>query len=168
MKGPFHTIYQNSVFENSPKNKFGKNTKVFNVIRIATLILLSVCSIQVMLAQTITTGTVVGPYCAGSDLNIPYTYSGGTPSAGNIFTAQLSDANGSFASPINIGTFTSQLTAWTVPATIPATIVAGTGYRVRVRGSAPSIIGGDNGAGITLYEIYTGNTILYESIGTGS
>ncbi|MFM9837136.1 MAG: T9SS type A sorting domain-containing protein [Cyclobacteriaceae bacterium] len=64
---------------------------------------------------------------------------------GNVFTAQLSNASGSFASPIDIGsastTFAGQITV-----TIPTTQSAGSGYRIRVVGSTPSTIGTDNGA----------------------
>ncbi len=116
-------------------------------------------------SQTITTGTVTGPFCAGSKLNVPYIYSGGTPAGGNVFTAQLSDASGSFASPLNIGTFTSTLTNWTVAAVIPSTITQGTGYRVRVVSSSPVVVGSPNNANITLYEIYTGNQVFVEGNG---
>ncbi len=118
--------------------------------------------------QSISTGVVNGPLCGSSKLNVPYTFSEGTLVAGNIFTAELSDANGSFASPVNIGTFTSTATSGTVAANIPATIVQGFGYRVRVRSSSPAVVGSPNGANITLYEMYTGGQIFAEGIGTVS
>jgi hypothetical protein len=127
--------------------------------------LISFCTI----GQTISTGVVVGPFCAGSKLNVPYVYSGGALGSGNTFVAELSDANGSFASAVTIGTFaTTTLTNWTVAATIPATIVQGTGYRVRVRSTNPAVIGSASSTDITLYEMYTGNQVFVESIGTAS
>jgi hypothetical protein len=100
-------------------------------------------------AATITTGTVSPvSFCAGSSLNIPYTITG-TFTAGNIFTAELSDASGSFAVPVSIGTLAST-TAGSVTATIPGGTVAGTGYRIRVTGSTPAIVGTDNGTDISI------------------
>ncbi len=69
--------------------------------------------------------------------------------AGNIFTAELSDANGSFASPISIGTLASQ-TPGTITATIPNLVFDGNGYRIRVRSSNPAVIGTDNGSNLTI------------------
>src|SRR5690242_523610 len=78
-------------------------------------------------AQTISTGSVSGsPFCINSIANVPFTITGSFNS-GNIFTAQLSDASGNFASPVNIGTVTSTV-AGSVAATIPAGTPAGTGY----------------------------------------
>ena len=51
---------------------------------------------------SIQTGALTGSYCAGTALSVPFTAS--NFAAGNVFTAQLSDAAGSFASPVNIGT----------------------------------------------------------------
>lgn len=60
--------------------------------------------------------------------------------AGNVFTAELSDNSGSFASPIVIGSLTSA-TIGTIPATIPNSSVSGNGYRIRVVSSDPAIVG---------------------------
>lgn len=79
------------------------------------------------------------PVCRGANLNIPFTLN--TPvNAGNTFTAQLSDANGNFGSPVNIGTL-SGTTAGTINATIPIGTAAGTSYRVRIISSDPVQIG---------------------------
>src|SRR5947207_2088433 len=56
-------------------------------------------------------------YVAGAQLNVNYTGSGFV--AGNVFTAQLSDATGNFASPTSIGTLTSTGNSGTINATIP-------------------------------------------------
>jgi len=55
----------------------------------------------------------------------------------NIFTVQLSDKNGSFGSPVNIGTKVSD-TSGTINCITPPSISPGTGYRVRVIASSPS------------------------------
>lgn len=76
----------------------------------------------------------------------------GTFAAGNIFTAQLSDASGSFGSPTSIGTLTSSTSgAQTIPATIPTSVPAGNGYRIRVVSSSPSLISTtDNGTNLVV------------------
>jgi hypothetical protein len=98
--------------------------------------------------ERIRTGSVDASVCASSSFNVPYTATdiGG----GNTFTAQLSNAAGSFASPINIGTLAGNASTAVINVTIPATISAGTGYRIRVTSSSPPSIGSDNGANITI------------------
>jgi len=82
------------------------------------------------------------PVCRGAELLIPYTLN--TPVVGaNVFTAQLSDANGNFANPTNIGTLTSTA-AGTISATIPIGMPAGNAYRVRIISSSPVQIGNVN------------------------
>ncbi|MDH4470998.1 MAG: T9SS type A sorting domain-containing protein [Fluviicola sp.] len=84
-------------------------------------------------------------YCPGDDETIGFEALG-TYNAGNIFIAQLSDATGSFASPVNIGTLASTASGiQSISATYPVSTPAGTAYRVRVIASDPSVIGGDNG-----------------------
>lgn len=53
----------------------------------------------------------------------------------NIFTAQLSDKTGSFASPLNIGSISSDSSS-AISCIIPGNISPGTGYRVRVISSS--------------------------------
>jgi hypothetical protein len=102
---------------------------------------------------TISTSAISGsPFCVGNSatatVSVPFTITG-TFNAGNVFTAQLSDASGSFASPQNIGSIT-QTTSGTINATIPATVSAGTGYRIRVVSSNPSVDGSNNGSNLTI------------------
>jgi gliding motility-associated-like protein len=104
------------------------------------------------------------PVCAGQPLTIPFN-AAGTWDAGNVFTAQLSNASGSFASPTAIGTLTlsgNNLTGNSITATIPSATPNGTGYRIRVVGSAPS--GGpgtfnDNGENIEVQALPALNAI---------
>jgi len=98
---------------------------------------------------TITTGSISPTsYCPGSSVSVPFIITG-TFASGNVFTAQLSDANGSFAGPTSIGTLNS-LVAGTINATIPSGQVAGAGYRIRVISSNPVVTGSDNGSNITV------------------
>ncbi|MES2518450.1 MAG: hypothetical protein V4585_10105 [Bacteroidota bacterium] len=82
-------------------------------------------------------GNIPTSWCKITNFNIPYTVTG-TYTSGNIFTAQLSDATGSFSSPTTLGTLTAT-TSGTIVGTIPNTIVVGTGYLIRVISSTPSI-----------------------------
>ena len=99
--------------------------------------------------QTITTGTITGsPFCSGAAVSVPFTITG-TYTSGNVFTAQLSDASGSFTAPVTIGTIV-QTTAGTISGTIPAGTPTGTGYRIRVVSSTPAITGTDNVSDLTV------------------
>ena len=70
--------------------------------------------------------------------------------AGNIYSVELSDASGSFASPITIGTLASTSNSATINFTIPSGTATGAGYRIRVVSSAPSVTSADNGSDITI------------------
>ncbi len=83
------------------------------------------------------------PYCSSQSVNIGYSVIGAF-GAGNVFTAQLSDANGSFTAPVSIGT-KSSVTSGTIAATIPNNTPTGTKYRIRVVSSNPIVAGPDNG-----------------------
>ncbi len=128
----------------SMKRRLRKN-RVF----VLGIILLNLFSVSTVLAQTITTGTITGsPFCVPAAVSVPYTITG-TYLPGNIFTAQLSDGSGSFASPVSIGTLISTI-ADTIPASIPAGTSPGTGYRIRVVSSTPAVTGTDNGIDLSI------------------
>lgn len=76
-------------------------------------------------------------YCPGDAISIPFEAFG--TYTGNTFTAQLSNASGSFASPVSIGTLALSGTnvSGTISATIPVGTAAGTQYHVRVISSTP-------------------------------
>ncbi len=99
-------------------------------------------------ALTITTGSIADPICAGTTISVPYTIVG-TYGQSNIFTAQLSDANGSFSSPVDIGSLLA-VGSSTITATIPANTIPGEGYRVRVISSAPAVTGTSNPTLLTI------------------
>ncbi|MFA6570617.1 MAG: kelch repeat-containing protein, partial [Bacteroidota bacterium] len=101
------------------------------------------------IAITITTGTVSGsPFCAGSPVSVPFTITG-QYNQGNVFTVQLSNADGEFTNPVSIGTLTGTASG-TVNAVIPSNTVAGTEYRIRVVSSSPQITGSNNGTNLTV------------------
>ncbi len=74
--------------------------------------------------------------CLGQGLTIPFSTLG-TFTGGNVFTAELSDSNGDFTSPMSIGTVSST-TAMPITATIPANLPPGNGYKIRVTSSSPA------------------------------
>ncbi|MBK9175701.1 MAG: hypothetical protein IPM46_05055 [Flavobacteriales bacterium] len=99
--------------------------------------------------NSIATGALAGSaYCQGAQLSVPYTALG-TYIGGNIFSAQLSDASGSFAAPTVIGTLASTVSG-SISCTIPALAPPGTGYRIRVVSSDPVTVGSANAVDITI------------------
>ncbi|RYZ53352.1 MAG: hypothetical protein EOP49_07490, partial [Sphingobacteriales bacterium] len=107
---------------------------------------------------TIATGAVSPlSLCAGAGISVPFTIDAAAQ-AGNVFTAQLSNANGSFANPVNIGNVSST-SASTINATIPAGTAAGSGYRIRVISSAPVVTGASNTANITVNSLPASSVI---------
>ncbi len=91
-------------------------------------------------------------FCSGSKIFVGYLASGLLLST-QVLDVQLSDANGSFASPIIIGTF--QIILYTTDpsgiatCTLPAG-ANGNGYRIRVVCNNPALISPDNGYNITI------------------
>lgn len=104
-------------------------------------------------SNAITTGTSLTPssWCEGAatTINVDFT-STGTFNGGNVYTAQLSDASGSFASPTAIGTLSSTANSGTITAIVPGATPAGTGYRIRVVSDNPATVGSDNGSDLVI------------------
>lgn len=98
---------------------------------------------------TITSPVASGTYCAGTNVTVSYTNSPTTFGTGNVFTAQLSDAAGSFASPVSIGTRTAT-TAGNITAAIPYTTTTSSLYRIRVLSSNPTYTSQSNGVDLTI------------------
>jgi len=102
-----------------------------------------------------------------ASVSVPFTLTG-SMNSGNIVTAQLSDASGSFVSPQNIGTLTAT-TSGTVPGTIPAGTATSSNYRIRVVSSSYPITAADNGTNITISDVtgiqnyQSANTSVYFS-----
>ncbi len=124
------------------RNQSSGNDPAFGIdnVRITTTVV----------SNTITTSTINPTvYCAGNNISVNFT-STGTFNAGNVYTLQMSDASGSFASPVTIGTLNSTANSGTITGTIPGGTAPGTGYRFRVISSNPAVIGSDNGQNITI------------------
>jgi hypothetical protein len=99
----------------------------------------SSCDKSVVLTNDIGPDTYCVTPTAGASISIPFT-AYGSYTAGNVFTAQLSNSSGSFASPVTLGTLSLAGTnvSGTVSGTIPANTAAGNNYKVRVSASAPA------------------------------
>ena len=96
---------------------------------------------------TTTASTYASPYCLTSSAGsaaFPVAFTSSSVVAGSTYTAQLSDASGSFAAPTALGTGTSS----PLSATIPAGTASGTGYRIRVVSGTTA--GTDNGSNLTV------------------
>lgn len=118
-----------------------------------------------VVGPTITTGTISGsPFLPGDAVSVPYTITG-TFTAGNIFTAQLSDSTGLYTSPVNIGTLTSTA-AGTISATIPINAIPATGYRIRVVSDQPMVNGSDNGVDLNIVAPVSYKINVVSSLGT--
>lgn len=100
-------------------------------------------------ANSITT-SAINPlnYCPEQTVQIPFSIQGNF-NAGNVFTAQLSNAAGNFNNPVNIGSL-SGTNSGIINGTIPPGTPAGTGYRIRIVSSNPEVTGTDNGENITI------------------
>lgn len=100
-------------------------------------VLLALAASGVCEAQ-ITIDTPPSILCSPGPMSLPYT-AVGTFNPGNVFTAELSDASGSFAAPAVIGS-TAALGSGSISCTLPPGLV-GNGFRLRVNSSDPALIG---------------------------
>lgn len=96
--------------------------------------------------NSITTGAITGgPFtvdCSGTDDTGTVAFTSlGVYTAGNIYSAEMSDASGSFASPIVIGTLASTANSGSISFTIPAAMPTGTGYLIRIVSDSPITTG---------------------------
>ncbi|OFZ63794.1 MAG: hypothetical protein A3D92_05975 [Bacteroidetes bacterium RIFCSPHIGHO2_02_FULL_44_7] len=104
-------------------------------------------------SNTISTGNLsLGTWCSGTPIDDVLDFTAtGTYNGGNVYTAQLSDAAGSFAAPTTIGTLISSASGTlSVNINIPGATPAGSSYRVRVIASNPATVGSDNGSDIVI------------------
>ncbi|MBC6608623.1 endo-1,4-beta-xylanase [Hymenobacter sp. BT188] len=112
--------------------------------------------------STITTATTLSAptFCGGSTLSVPFSVAG-VVAANQAFTAELSDATGSFANPTAIGSVTASAAgSYAVAATIPANTPEGTRYRIRVTSSNPSVLGNANRTNLTINPVFTAPELL--------
>lgn len=102
-------------------------------------------------------------FCDGANVSVNFTPTG-TFNAGNIFTAELSDAMGSFAVPTSIGTLNSTSTSpQTIAATIPLATPAGSQYRIRITSSNVALTGADNGTDLLINALPNVQATVYAS-----
>jgi hypothetical protein len=87
--------------------------------------------------------------CAGKTYSVSYT-AVLVKNSGNVFTVQLSNASGSFASPVPIGSLVST-NSGIIPVLIPANTTPGTGYRIRIVSSNPALTSKDNGTNLNIF-----------------
>ncbi len=104
--------------------------------------------------------------CPGSGFVVNAKASG-VYNAGNIFTAQLSDSTGSFASPVNIGADTlspiGNAEPVSINATMPSPTSNGTLYKVRVVSSNPVVTAIDNTQNISVNNLGISGAIKGQS-----
>jgi hypothetical protein len=88
--------------------------------------------------------------CSNDTFHVSYTPVNTTLyNTGNVFSVELSNATGSFASPTVIGSVTST-TAGTIICTIPTGVASGAGYRIRVTSSNVRSKMPDNGTNLSI------------------
>ena len=87
--------------------------------------------------ESLSVGNLPSTFCPGSTISIPYTAI--DISGSNTYTAELSNASGSFSNPTIIGIKTGN-SSGSMNVTIPATIAAGLNYHIRLKSSFPSLI----------------------------
>ena len=88
--------------------------------------------------------------CEKASISIPFTVSGNFL-AGNIFTAQLSDNQGSFTNSQSIGSIAG-ISSGSILCRIPSGI-SGNGYRIRIVSSSPIYNGNNNGSNISIHSL---------------
>lgn len=98
------------------------------------------------------TAPAISTLCIESSISIPFN-SVGKFGTGNIYKLQLSDANGSFSSPTNIGTLASTDNTGSINGVIPSGTTLGANYKIRIIGSLPTK--GSNEIAITIAAIPT-------------
>jgi len=88
-------------------------------------------------------------FCVGNNILVKF-QSSGTFQSGNVYSLEMSDANGNFSSPTVIGTKSSISNNDSILGVIPLNTPTGSGYRFRVTSSNPNVTGSDNGQNILI------------------
>jgi len=78
-------------------------------------------------------------FCARDSFNVGYQATG-TYQAGNIFTVEMSDGAGSFATPVTIGAVAAT-TSGLIACYLPAHTADGAGYKLRIKSSSTLVVG---------------------------
>jgi hypothetical protein len=126
-----------------------------------TILLATVFSVAISLGQTINKSTVSpASVCQGGAISVAFTSA--TFPGGTTFTAQISDASGSFASPLATATGTSSA----ISITIPAGAAAGATYLARVISASPAVVG-DASDAFTINAIPAAPTVTDKNYNVG-
>ncbi len=103
----------------------------------------------------ITIGSVdAGPFTPGSTIAVPFSISAGCAAQGNQFQLYLSDQNGNFGTETLIGNYTGFYTTY-INGKLPASLTPGTGYKVRIKSTAPAF----TSTASTAFEIKAGPAV---------
>lgn len=86
---------------------------------------------------TLTSLSPATSFCTGGQVTV--NFSATNFNAANVFTAQLSNSTGSFASPTILGTL-SGANGGSITGTLSTSQAVGSGYRVRIVASSPSLV----------------------------
>lgn len=121
-----------------------------HLLTIAVLLTLALMSSRKVAGQTITVSTIPETLCAGENFTLNYSASGFTAIGANKFIAELSDASGSFTTPINIGENITLAMDGSLDVIIPESTVLDSGYRIRVNSTEPAVTGDNNGTDINV------------------
>lgn len=76
-------------------------------------------------------------YCVGDSITVYFSNDDTVFAGSNQFHFEMSDASGSFISPVALGSYTTIAVTDSAKFILPASITAGTGYRVRIRSTEP-------------------------------
>jgi hypothetical protein len=109
-------------------------------------------SVTVDPVSILTINGVLSSYCVNKPASVGYHAPAQCAqyASDNVFSVQLSDAGGSFANPVVIGSIKSKTPNGTIPITFKGNTPNGTNYRMRIVSSDPYETGPDNGVNITL------------------
>jgi hypothetical protein len=86
-------------------------------------------------SQTMSLQTINSNWCQGQTIQVPYTILGSFDST-NVFSLQLSDANGSFTDALVLATHVG-FQSDTITFTVPAHLLTGSAYKLRLVSSLP-------------------------------
>jgi len=168
------TTIQNSVLDNQASLMIGFNfVNTSNLFASPTDPAFGIDDFQILSSpstiNTINTDPILlGPYCPGQPISVPFSASG-TFSSSNVYSAQLSNSFGLFTSPISIGTLNGSATSGVINAVIPLGTTPGTLYQIRVVANSPNTIGSPSPVNIEVAGSPTASISLdsYSSICAG-
>ena len=147
----------NHAFYLSDKSKIGSesNVKVFNGKSKRLSFPLFASSRSTTIDNIVISSVLKTSYCTGEESSIVIN-TRGTYNAGNTFSIQLSDKNGSFANPTIIDRLQSSVSGThNLNFRIPINTSIGLGYRIRAISSSPINVSADNGFNIQITTIPT-------------